>query len=658
MPQQFTGTVESPTDLQFGADEFVDASNSLEGLSEGARALADLSGHFIRKNLQEDLLAEEANAENRESELRRLKQEWYQAADRRDEEQVNNFGQQIEELIIAERQGAINGSNASIRKEALLRSYINRFPHREEELRQIYSAHRRALQESRATKPSDPFEEAYDDIIKEAVARGKTPIQVLEDRQKADANQRTLQDLQVKAALGADIAPEVEANFDTNVLPRLHDVMFGIIDEEYQAAVQGTRDVDVNNVKRKLEAVRNTAIHQTAQTLNALVAQSSEPGATLPLEVRKAQIAKINQMFDNMLPLVDNVDSLKAMGRNLEHLKHKVMGELMQVDPILRMLIAVGAVDWAGKLLAENYPQVATMAATMGPAGVRAFIDNAPTPLERNRRIFQARAMGIDYSPEERAEDLRGVLMNGTPPAQTGDPVVDAGRLIQNTYPIIQSKHTPPEAKRNAGTAILEAEKRETTYLAPGAHWYKDKKLLSLLQGSPELAARMEEELVGATANVTRQMAELGDEVGSLTFAPQLEAESQNHSRPWKAYPNGGPFTLSLQRKPVKISPFSKETYTPKSTPNRANVDSQALAQLPIIGDLMSFSPSAQAHAIEDTLNNMYWLIRGMQGVQVAEQWAEQVLAQRDADLAVQEEARTAEEAEGSIPTIDFDLTD
>src|SRR5690606_22025405 len=134
MPQQFTGTVESPTDLQFGADEFVDASNSLEGLSEGARALADLSGHFIRKNLQEDLLAEEANAENRESELRRLKQEWYQAADRRDEEQVNNFGQQIEELIIAERQGAISGSNASIRKEALLRSYINRFPHREEEL--------------------------------------------------------------------------------------------------------------------------------------------------------------------------------------------------------------------------------------------------------------------------------------------------------------------------------------------------------------------------------------------------------------------------------------------------------------------------------------------------------------------------------------------
>src|SRR5690606_34772087 len=100
--------------------------------------------------------------------------------------------------------------NASIRKEALLRSYINRFPHREEELQQIYSAHRRALQESRATKPSDPFEEAYDDIIKEAVARGKTPIQVLEDRQKADANQRTLQDLQVKAALGADIAPEVK----------------------------------------------------------------------------------------------------------------------------------------------------------------------------------------------------------------------------------------------------------------------------------------------------------------------------------------------------------------------------------------------------------------------------------------------------------------
>lgn len=638
MPQQFTGTVDTPRDLQFGADEYVDSSNSLEGLTEGAKALAATTGYMVQKKLQSDLLAEDANVQAKESELRRLKQQWYQAAEARDEEQLAQFGKQIEELTIAERQGAINGTNASIRKESLLRSYINRFPHREEELRQVYSATRRALQEARAERVSDPFEEAYDDIIKESVARGKTPIQVLEDRQKADANQRTLQDLQVKAALGADIAPQIEQNFDQNVLPRLHNIMFGVIDEEYQKVVLGQGDVDVMNVKRKLEAIRQNARYQVSKTLNDLVAQTEEPGAVLPLEVRNAQIAKVDNMFNSMMPYLENIDTLKQMGRNLEHLKHKTMDELMQVDPMLRMLISIGAVDWAGKFLAEDYPQVANMAATMGPAGLQAFIDNAPTAMERNRRKFQARMLGLDYSPEERAADLKGVVETGSPPAQTGDPYVDAGRLIQNTDPIIKSKHTPPEAKRNAGVAILEAEKRETTYLAPGAHWYKDRDKLELLRSSPELMARMEDELAGSAATMTRKISEHPEIAESLTFAPQLESET-DHRQPWRAYPSGGPFTIVRWEE------------------NPANVDFQQVSQLPVFGPMVR-----DRQVILDTLNNMYWLVRGMKGPAAAEDWAMEVLAQRDADMqAKTEEAQAAkarETAPFDLPILDVDLTD
>ena len=632
MPTNFTGTVEPPKDLQFGADEFVDSSNSLEGLEEGAKALSATTGYFVGKKLQDDLLAEDAAAAAQDAELRRKKQAWYEAAQRSDTESVDRFGKEIETLTIAERQGTISGANASIRKESVLRSYVNRFPHREEELRQVYSAQRRLLQEGRAGKTSDPFEEAYDDILKESVARNKTPIQVLEDRQKKDANERFLQDTQVAAAAGAMIAPQVEQNFDQNVLPRVHDALYSTLKFAYEQSQMSGRDIDAMNVKRQVEAMHQGARFQVSKVLNDLVANSEEPGAQLSPEFRNQQLAKIDSMFTSVMPYLDNVDSLKAIGRNLEHLKYKTMDELMRLDPMMRMLISVGAVDWAGKFLAEQYPQVATMAATHGPAGVQAFIDNAPTEMERNRRKFQARMIGLDYSPEERATDLGGVVETGQPPAQTGDPYIDAGRLTINTDPLIKSKDVPPEVKRNAGTAILEAEKRETSYLAPGAHWYKNKDHLNLVRSSPELQARMEQEVEGSTASVIRKMREHPELSSSITFVPNLEADMQNHKQPWKAYQSGGPFSMQGAEQ------------------NAGNVDFQQVAQLPVFGMMVP-----DDKVILDTLNNMYWLIRGTKGAGPAEDWASQVLSQNEAD---QEAAAGEEEAKKNEEDAPFDIVE
>lgn len=278
MPTQFTGTVDAPTNMQFGADEYVDSSNSLAGLEEASKALAATTGTFVERSLRNDILAEAAAEDSRYEEIRRTKRALYDAADNMEEEQVAKFSKQLEELTIAENQGAISGNNASIRKEALLRQYINRFPHREEEIRQLYSTTRRQIAESRASRVSDPLEAGINDVIEEATKRGTSPIAVLERRRHEDFMNKAALDAQYSAALGVDIAPQIEQAFQEHAMPIFYADAVEYVQNAWKQAQQSGSDIDAINVKRHLEAMKQGALMRVAGTINNLVAASDEPG--------------------------------------------------------------------------------------------------------------------------------------------------------------------------------------------------------------------------------------------------------------------------------------------------------------------------------------------------------------------------------------------
>jgi hypothetical protein len=389
MPTQFTGNVDTPTSLQFGANEFVDTSSSLEAQQEADKALLAASGAMVERKLTNDILAEAAAEESRYAEIRKTKRALYDAADNKDEEQVQKFTKQLEELTIAENQGAISGGNASIRKETLLRSYINRFPHREEQIRQLYSSTRRQIAESRAAKVTDPLEAGIDDVLKEAVSRGTTPQAVLEYRQYQDFMQRAATDAQYNAALGVDVAPQIEEAFDTKAMPIFYADAAEYVQRAMLTAQQAGTDVDAQTVKRSLELMKQGARMKISQTINNILAASPEPGATLSQDFRKAQLDKVDQLYDGIIAQAENVDSLKAYARGLEHQKNKTIADLRRVDPMLRGMIDIGAVEYAAKFLAEDYPAVASVLFTQGRAGLEALMRNAPTPMERNRLKLQ-----------------------------------------------------------------------------------------------------------------------------------------------------------------------------------------------------------------------------------------------------------------------------
>lgn len=642
MPKQFTGSIETPTNLEFGANEFVDSSNSLEGLEEGAKALAATTGYFVQKKLQNDILAEAAAEESKAAEIRKTKKALYDAADNRDEEGVVKFGQQLEQLTIAEHQGAISGNNAGIRKETLLRQYINRFPHREEEIRQMYSTTRRQLAESRAARVSDPVEDGINDVLAEAVKRGTSPIAVLEKRQHEDFMSRAASDAQYNAALGVEISGKLEQAFDQNAMPIFYDDAASYIQMAWRQAQAAGSDIDAANVKRNLEMMKQGARMRVSSTINNILAASQDPGATLSNDWRQQQLAKVDQLYDGLIKQADNVDSLKAYARGLEFQKNKTVAELRKVDPMMRRLIDIGAVEWAGKMIAEDYPAVAAVAFTQGRAGLEAMIKNAPTAMEKNRLRFQMRMLGDDYDPEQQAEDMVGIVERGVPPTPTGDTYVDAVRVSALSDTILKSANTPPEAKDNAAVAILEAEKGESTYIGPGAHWYKNPTHLRQLRSSEATKARMRDELVSTSAAATRRIAENPKLAASLVFAQDLERDQQQHKSPWKAYPTGGPFSMA------------------QGGNNPDNVDFEAASRWPIVGALM---PTDKV--VLDTLNNAYWIVRSIDGVAAAEEWAMEITGQRDADVEAADaeaKAKKAEEDqpfdidENGVPT--FDLTD
>lgn len=638
MPTQFTGNVEPPKNLQFGADSYVDSSNSLEGLEEGAKALQATTGQFVMKRLQNDILAEDATNQSRYEEIRRTKKALYDAADNRDEENVVKFGRQLEELTIAENQGAISGSNASIRKESLLRTYITRFPHREEEIRQMYSTTRRQLQEGRAAKVSDPIEEGINDVLEEAVKKGKSPISVLEDRQHNEYMDRAIKDMQYQVALGGQIAGPLEQAFDQNAMPIFFADATDYIHYAMQTAQAAGADVDAVTVKRNLEIMKQGARQKVSATINNLLAVSPEPGATLSPDFRNAQLKKVDDLYDGMIAYSENVDTLKAYARGLEFQKNKTVSELRKVDPMLRGLIDIGAVEYAGKYLAEDYPAVATVLFTQGRAGLEALLKNAQTPMERNRLKLQMHMLGDGYDPDQQAADLTGVVQSGTPPEPTGDSYVDAIRLSGITDSLIKSSNVPPEVKDNAGVAILEAEKSEGSYLGPGAHWYKNPTHLRQLSGSDSLKARMREEITGTSASVTRQLSRDPELAKSLMFAPNLEEDMKNHRYPWKAYTTGGPFGTGV------IS------------------DREDKANLAALNDLDSLSQQdASAKGIVDTLNNAYWILRRIDGAPAAEDWASQILELRDEEqelIKKEKAAKEGDEEQSFDQQPVFDLTD
>jgi hypothetical protein len=114
-----------------------------------------------------------------------------QAATDNDGAALEDYTNKLNSIQTAARQGVVSATNAAVRQEALLKQYVNLFPHLETALRSGASA-TRAYNEltKQTTMIADPQAEATKKLLEDAAASGINPAILIKQRQfKAIADQ-------------------------------------------------------------------------------------------------------------------------------------------------------------------------------------------------------------------------------------------------------------------------------------------------------------------------------------------------------------------------------------------------------------------------------------------------------------------------------------
>lgn len=625
MPKQFTGSVDTPANIEFGANDYVDTSNPLEQLPGALDAFAKATSNLVVRGYSEQQQSAVNQQEELYSQAREAKRGMYESALAKDTESVNAYAQKLEDLKIAERQGAITGSNSQIRQETLLKSYINRFPHLEEEFRQKYSSTRARAQAERE-QFKDPIEKGMDALLERAYANGRNPVRQIEfEQQKADLEMKK-EMLSYRSMLGQSIQNDVDVLFENQgrmgAIQDVHDYISSVVN----MAERNGQDIDAEQAKADLRNRAELFKRDWRIYLADIISKSDTPEAVLSKDYIDGKMKEIDDIYNGQISMIDSFDTLRALKRASDVTQYKTLNEVAEVSPLIGFFVKA-APDVAIDQVLKGYDRTKRIVQNGGMSAIQVLKDQS-TNYDSEIIDFHLKMMG-NYFKDGRAQakDMDRALNLGAGLAPSGSTQLDAARVNLVTQTVLENPGFDPEMKANVIRSALESEKqlsRPGEYLAPSRSFYTDPAKRKTLQENPRAKAEMTQTLENDAPGILNSFRNVQD-LKTLNFAPQLE-QDMGMREPWTAYPTGGPWSSTLVGNPRDM--------------NKAGGTWVAS-----LGRLAG-SPDAVVAA----LNNDYWVYRTMHGAAAAEQHASDIM-----DL-INEKLTAEQETEEEAPT--FDLTD
>lgn len=607
MPREFTGSLDTPTNMRFGADEFVSGESPWAGVVKPLENLAAATNNLALQSMQNAQEQEIGKQDEYYAEARQLKRKIFDSAQSGDAQAEAEYMGKLENLKIAERQGAISGTNAQVRKESLLRSYINRFPHLEEQLRRQYSStsYMARLERAEREQFKDPIETGVDEAIKTATSLGMGVGEYLNLQRRLKVIDVNTKELELQAKMGANVENEVDQLFNDNVVQVSSSTAGNFLSrtiKEYEA--KGI-EFDAGKIGLDLEFLKQQEMVNARRALYGIRDRSSFPDGAMSREFIESKIKQIEKVYDDVKPHLESFDTLKAYERIRKIGTERALNTLGSYNPLAAFMISIDPSKAA--FMFQDFDKNLNVFKTSGMSRLDALRDiaiKAGDAFEATRLRFQKDLIRQWYQNGDAvAQDFRDVVEHGVPPQQMGDVEVDAHRLNAVTSSALGSPNVPIENKVKTAKAALAAEQQWSgpgEYLAPTMLWVTDPNKSKMLQ-NPEFKAEMTQNLDNSVAGLSRKITS-PEMAKGLNFVTDLEREQQFGREPWKAYPTGGPWIHQAET-------------------SGKNAASRKMAEQSDVGDA-DFAPDIRP--LLDALNHEYWIYRKMHGAAAAEEWANQ----------------------------------
>lgn len=317
MPTKVDANLESPPQINVtSTPKSYDTSLTREFLTRGIGAAAEATAdHFNRTNLsnaQRDIENAAAGALEGGLAEANKKEALLQQMMSADEGVVERARSELDELRLAREQGTMDGPEREIRVNQLVKWYSNQYPHLAGSFRTMgSSANENVAGALRASAGDDPVQKGRDTLIAEAIGRGLTPQQLIDERnalaiydmnkKRAEsvafardasqekmfiATQDEISSFMTTRAGGAmkDLANTLKAN------PRLHT-------DQAKAVLEGARTADKQALRQRI------AEYQTASGISF----SNDQRNTLEKEV--------DDVYDSMLVQIGALGTTDNLGK-------------------------------------------------------------------------------------------------------------------------------------------------------------------------------------------------------------------------------------------------------------------------------------------------------------------------------------------------------
>lgn len=330
MPSKITTQLETPQVNVVSTPKSYDTSMSREfaaqGLEVGSKALAD---HFDRTNLRNAdrdiseaaagaIAAEQAESDQKEH----LLQQMLSA----DDKVVGKARAELDELRSAREQGLMSGSEREIRVNSLVKWYSNQYPHLGSQIRTLGSqANDNITAAARANSGEDPVEEGRNNLIAEAIERGITPYQLIQEKNLE--KQYDLSDKRGKALAYSRNATKEQIYLATSdqLSSYLTNRASGVL-TDLATAVKGGKAPHSDQIMALLENARTGDKQQFSRIVNEYQTAS---GVALDIDQKNAIDKQIDSLYDSLkvqigaLKTTDNItkwansnsDAILARGR-------------------------------------------------------------------------------------------------------------------------------------------------------------------------------------------------------------------------------------------------------------------------------------------------------------------------------------------------------
>lgn len=646
MPKNFnvSNNTVSVGPRSFTEQAYVDDEGDLTGLDKTLESAAALSSDLVVASFNKKSEASVEAQEEMYSKARQLKRQIYDAGLAGDQQAELQFQSQLEDLKIAERQGAINGTNSQVRQETLLKSYINRYPHLEDRFRKAGSATRARAEASRS-QFEDPIEEGIDQVVKEATAAGMTVGAYLNVKKEQQAAELDLKDIELRSKLGVSIENDVDNLFQSKIVPLSMASFQRFIAQSVENYSQKGIEFDANKAKADFLFRAQQEASIISSEIYNIVKASPNPNATLSREFVEAKRQQIlsaaKQVADS--GVFESFDTLNSMKRAMEIGTQQGLRDLAKFSPLLAEMVKLNPKDGFDFVYKDFAKTLETYRAGRRAQLKQLASSSAADPITSSRLNYQISVIDA-WGQGELAKDVTDFTELGTPPVSSGDTGVDAAKTSILTKSVLQSTVMDKDQKANAVKAALDAEDRARTPLdapGPSSIWYKDPTRRRVIQTNEKARAEITKRIDNAAAVLfDRDLSKLDSGFGGLQFAEDLERE--NPEKPWESYPNGGPFGAPSNQ--AKSSRGVGAGGRPSAAPVMVAGPLSDVQSGPIGG-----------------LNRMYWAYRYANGREEANLWARDLITQfketkdAEAKALADEGKKNGKDSQGPV---DIDLTD